>query len=196
MTIDMDMTRIGERILTEREFNKEYLSEWRTSKIKILCLTINYPLAMSSYFISTMRRMPNIDLKVTGPFTGSWIPWMGGMNLPDKYVKSVEIPLPFPPNIGEVNYELVKAQFPVGWIPDIVLTIDAGIHWKYKPTDGIVCHVATDPHCVSGDTLLATGNGILYAHEASINTKLIANKFNTGVCTGVVGTKAIFQLEK
>lgn len=146
MTIDMN-------ILSETEFKKEYLgtfSDVPMSKIKILCLTINYPLAMSSYFISTMRRMNNIDLKVTGPFTGNWIPWRNGIEVPMRYVKQVEIPLPFAPNVGTVSYDLVKAQLK-DWIPDIVLTIDAGIHWTYKPSDGIVCHIATDPHVLNYD---------------------------------------------
>jgi hypothetical protein len=45
-----------------------------------------------------------------------------------KYAIPPTIPLPLPFNVGEVNYELVRAQLPENWLPDIVLTIDAGIH--------------------------------------------------------------------
>jgi hypothetical protein len=113
-------------------------------------LFIIYPLAMGSYFRRALQRNENIDLKVAGPYTGSWIPWMGGMNLKDKYAVPPDFPLPFPPNVGRVSYDLVKAQLGE-WRPDIVLTVDAGICWHYKPSDGIVAHVATDPHCLNYD---------------------------------------------
>lgn len=102
---------------------------------------------MSRYFERALRRNPEVDLKTVGPYTGSWIPWMGGMYLPDKYASPPDVVLPFPPNVGRVAYELVKVQLGE-WKPDIVLTIDAGICWSHKPQDGYVAHVATDPHCL------------------------------------------------
>lgn len=120
------------------------------NKIKILCLSLWYPLTMSRYFEKALQHRDDVDLKTTGVYTGSWIPWLGGMELPNKYAKSPDIPLPFAPNVGEVNYEIVKAQLG-DWEPDIVMTIDAGIHWKYKPSDGLVVHVATDPHALDYD---------------------------------------------
>lgn len=120
-------------------------------KPKVLCLSIWYPLSMSRYFEKAFRYRDDVDFKTCGVFTGPWIPWGGtGMNLPMKYAIPPDIPLPFSVNIGRVNYEIVKAQLG-DWIPDIVLTIDAGICWKYKPTDGIVVHVATDPHVLDYD---------------------------------------------
>ena len=120
------------------------------NKIKILCLSLWFPLTMSRYFEKALRHRDDIDLKTCGIFTGAWIPWLGGMNLPQKYAIVPDIPLPFSPSVGQVNYEIVKAQLG-DWIPDIVLTIDAGIHFKYKPTDGLVVHVATDPHALNYD---------------------------------------------
>jgi glycosyl transferase family 1 len=122
-----------------------------TDKIRVLLLSIHYPFAIKNYFERALRRRDDIDLITTGPYTGTFIPWMGGMNLPAKYAVPPEIPLPFPPNIGEVNYDLVAAQLPTGWIPDLVLTVDAGIHWKYKPQAGYVAHIATDPHVLNYD---------------------------------------------
>lgn len=115
------------------------------NKIKVLLLYIAYPLAMGTYFRKALERRPDVDLKVTGVYTGSWIPWMGGMELPKKYAIPIDIPLPFTPNVGEVNYELVKAQLG-DWKPDIIINVDAGLHWKYKPSEGYVTTVATDPH--------------------------------------------------
>lgn len=118
--------------------------------IKVLCLSIWYPLAMSRYFEKALRHNELLDVKTCGVYTATWIPWMGGMNLLPKYAIPPDLPLPLAPNVGEVNYELVKAQLG-DWKPDLVLTIDAGIRWKYKPTDGIVAHVGTDPHVLNYD---------------------------------------------
>lgn len=119
-------------------------------KIKTLVLSLWYPLTISRYFEKALRHHPNLDVKTCGVYTGTWIPWMGGMNLLPKYAIPPDVPLPFAPNVGEVNYELVMSQLK-GWKPDLVFTIDAGIHWKYKPADGIVAHVATDPHVLNYD---------------------------------------------
>jgi hypothetical protein len=120
-------------------------------KIKILCLSIWYPLSMSRYFEDALKCNPNVDLLTCGIYTGAFIPWMGGMELPMKYAKPIDIPLPFRPDIGKVDYDLVRANLPAGWIPDIVLCIDAGISWKHKPNQGKVIHVATDPHALNYD---------------------------------------------
>lgn len=119
-------------------------------KTKILMLSLFYPLAMARYFEKALQNNPNIDLKTTGVFTGSWIPWMYGMNLPEKYAKSPTIPLPFQPNVGTVSYDFVKAQLG-DWKPDIVMCVDAGINWTHKPSDGIVVTIGTDPHVLDYD---------------------------------------------
>ena len=118
------------------------------NKIKVLLLYIVYPLAMGTYFKRALERRDDVDLKVTGVYTANWIPWKGGMELPMKYALPPDIPLPFNPNIGEINYELVKAQLGE-WIPDIIINVDAGLHWKYKPADGLVVTIGTDPHVLN-----------------------------------------------
>jgi hypothetical protein len=137
-------------------------------KVKVLCLSLWYPLSMSRYFEDALRNNPNVDLKTTGVFTGDWIPWLGGVNLKAKYAKPADIPLPFRPDIGRVNYDFVKAQLPQGWIPDIVLCIDAGITWEHRPSDGYVAHVGTDPHVLSE----------WYAHSRQMSDKF----FNMQLC--------------
>ena len=121
-----------------------YVADNKT-KIKVLLLYLAFPLAMGTYFRRALERRVDIDLKVAGVYTGSFIPWMGGMELPRKYAIPIDIPLPFRPDIGEVNYDLVKAQLG-DWKPDIIINVDAGLHWKYKPSEGYVVTVATDPH--------------------------------------------------
>lgn len=122
--------------------------EAKKDKIKVLLLYIAYPLAMGTYFRRALERRTDVDLKVAGIYTGAWIPWLGGMELPQKYAKPIDIPLPFSPSIGEVNYELVKAQLG-DWKPDIIINVDAGLHWKYKPMEGLVVTVGTDPHVLN-----------------------------------------------
>lgn len=133
--------------------------------VKILVLSIWYPLSMSRYFERAMKRNKNIDLITTGPFTGNWIPWMGGMTLPEKYAIPPDISLPFPPNVERVNYELVKANLPTGWVPDIVVSIDAGINWVRKPVDGFVATIGTDPHVID------------YSHARSMGKMFNMQKF-------------------
>jgi hypothetical protein len=133
--------------------------------IKVLCLSIWYPLSMSRYFERAMRRNPDIELKTAGVFTGSWIPWLGGMNLPEKYAVAPDLPLPFRPDVGRVEYDFVRAQLG-DWKPDLVLAIDAGINWHSKPKDGVVATIATDPHVLD------------YNHQRNISDKF----FNMQLC--------------
>ncbi len=125
---------------------REGVSWQRVGKIKILLLYIVYPMAIATYFKKALEHRDDVDLIVCGPYTGNWIPWNHGMNLPEKYAIPPDVPLPFRDDVREVNYELVKAQLPEGWIPDIILNVDAGLHWKSKPTDGMIVTVGTDPH--------------------------------------------------
>lgn len=115
------------------------------NKIKVVISGIYYPLAMMTYFIRAFERRNDIELVTAGPFTGSWIPWKGGMNLPVKYVKSPTIPLP--KDFISVSPPPAIIQNRLPWIPDLWLQIDAGWHLSSKPKATIVGHVQTDPHC-------------------------------------------------
>src|SRR6185369_11810337 len=124
------------------------------NRVKVLCLSIWYPLSMSRYFERAMRRNPDIDLVTVGSYTGAWITWTdaqnpSGMTLPIKYATEPTITLPFPPNVSTVNYEFIKSKIEkeIGnWKPDLVVAIDAGVNWASKPQDGYVVTVGTDPH--------------------------------------------------
>lgn len=106
---------------------------------------------MSRYFQRALKRRDDIDLVTTGPFTGAWMPWLGGLTVPTKYGIPPTVPLPFGASVGRVSYDLVRANLPPEWRPDVVLTVDAGICWSAKPHEGIVAHVATDPHALNYD---------------------------------------------
>src|SRR5512138_3280730 len=123
------------------------------NKLKILLHYIVYPLAMATYFKKALQHRADIDLKVVGPYTGQWIPWTNeqnpnGMTLPKKYDEIPDIPVPFAPTVGDYNYEIVQAQLG-DWKPDLIIQIDAGLHFKYKPSDGMVVTVGTDPHVLN-----------------------------------------------
>lgn len=131
----------------------------KKDRIKVLFLSIYYPLFMGKYFDRAFRRNPDVDFLSCGPYTGDWIPWTGGMRLPAKYANTPDVPLPFPPNVGTVSYDFVKAQLPKGWIPDLVISCDAGINWISQPQDGYVATIGTDPHVLD------------YSHARGISDK-------------------------
>lgn len=118
------------------------------TKIKVLLTYMVYPLAMATYFKKALHHRDDVDLKVAGTYTGSYIPWNHGMNLPEKYAIPPDVPLPLSMHTNEYPYELVKAQLGE-WKPDLVIQVDAGYHAKYKPSDGMVVTVGTDPHVLN-----------------------------------------------
>lgn len=113
-------------------------------KIRVALSAIWFPLAMATYFWRAFLRREDVDLFVFGPFTGTWIPWMYGMNLAQKYVKIPDLPLPRE-SIGQgIPASAIEVHLP--WIPDLWVQIDAGWHLHTKPKKGIVATVQTDPH--------------------------------------------------
>jgi len=121
------------------------------AKLKVLLHYIIYPLSMGTYFRRALERRDDVDLKVFGTFTGSFIPWRGGMNVPQKYVNPPDIPSPYPLAMPIVaDYDYVKTQLG-DWKPDLIITADAGSHWRSKPSDGFIAHIATDPHVLNYD---------------------------------------------
>jgi hypothetical protein len=120
-------------------------------KLKVLLHYIIYPLSMGTYFRRALERRDDIDLKVVGVYTGTWIAWKGGMDVQPKYAIAPDIPLPYPLTMPIVaDYDYVKTQL-FGWKPDLVLTADAGSYWRNKPSEGYVAHIATDPHVLNYD---------------------------------------------
>jgi len=119
---------------------------------KILMMSIHYPLTMARYFENAFRADPDVELKTCGWYTRNWIPWMGGMLLPDKYINKPDVIMGGQEMIGrEALYPQVENVLG-DWKPDMVLTLDAGIRWAVKPkVDCPVVHVATDPHALNYD---------------------------------------------
>lgn len=115
------------------------------NKIKILFSYKAYPFTIANYFRRALERRNDIELITCGEFFGQWIPWNGGMTIPNKYLNQVDIP--FPQGMTKIPYAMVENQLP--WKPDLVLNVDAGFHFSTKPNSPYAV-VATDPH-VLGD---------------------------------------------
>lgn len=115
------------------------------NKIKVLFHMIHYPFALGHYFLRALERRNDIELCTVGAYTGAFTPWNGGMNLPQKYLRPVDIPLDA--GMRVFSYDLIKPMLP--WKPDLVLQVDAGAHFNSKPSDGVVATVGTDPHVLN-----------------------------------------------
>lgn len=110
---------------------------------KVLLLGLHYPLAILSYFRHALEKRPDVELYTAGVFTNNWIPWNGGMYLPAKYVKPVDVALP--QGINRPAWETIERKFDFQF--DLVLCCDAGFHLSTKP-DVPYALVLTDPHCL------------------------------------------------
>lgn len=114
-------------------------------KIKIVFAYKAYPLTMANYFRRALERRNDVELFTVGEFFGQFIPWNGGMTISNKYMNSIDLPLPV--GMDKVSWGMINEQLP--WIPDLVLNVDAGFHFSSKP-DAPYAVVATDPHVLGG----------------------------------------------
>ena len=122
--------------------------------IKVVLSGIYYPLAMLRYFERALERRDDVELITVGPYTASWIPWQGGMQMLPKYEKCPTCPFPkSTADIGATPYQLVMAQYgDVLSDIDLWIQVDAGWHVKFPENrDVTVAHVATDPHALNYD---------------------------------------------
>jgi hypothetical protein len=106
-------------------------------------------MAILRYYENALRRRDDVELFTVGPYSGTWIPWNGGMNLPAKYAKSPDLPLPMNGHPSTVPVSFIEKQLP--FEPDLWLQVDAGWHLKGKPAHGKNVIVGTDPHCLDYD---------------------------------------------
>lgn len=111
---------------------------------KVVLSGIYYPMAILRYFEAALRQRDDVELFTVGPYTGSWIPWNGGVNLAQKYAKAPDMSLPG--STQTLPIEFIEKQLP--WQPDLWLQIDAGWHLRDKPVHGKNVIVGTDPHCL------------------------------------------------
>lgn len=114
--------------------------------MRVVLSGIFYPMAIIRYFEAALKRHPDVELHTAGPYTGSSIPWNGGMNLLPKYAKPPDTPTslyaqsqPVPLPIGFIEQKLP-------WQPDIWIQVDAGWHLRGRPRKAKNIIIGTDPH--------------------------------------------------
>lgn len=117
--------------------------------MRLVLSGIFYPMAMLRYFEAALRRRDDVEVFAVGPYTGAWIPWRGGMHLPEKYARPPELPLPQATLNSPTPIAYIEAQLP--WQPDAWLQVDAGWHLAGKPAHGKNIFVGTDPHVLNYD---------------------------------------------
>lgn len=105
---------------------------------------IHYPLSMMTYFIRAFQRRDDIELITVGPFTGSWIPWNGGMDVSVKNLHFPTIQLPKELIGNKIPFSQIEKKLPEKI--DLWLEIDAGWHFITRPKADVVCLIETDPH--------------------------------------------------
>ena len=114
--------------------------------LKIAFGYLAYPFAIASYFRHALEKLPYVELFTFGPFTNDYIPWNGGMRLPMKYVKQVNLPLP--QSMTRPAWNAIKNHIP--FKPDLVICCDAGFHLQ-GDVDVPYAVIATDPHVLNYD---------------------------------------------
>jgi hypothetical protein len=117
-------------------------------KRKLLFLNMFYPFTIGHYFLKALEAREDLEVKTVGAYTGTWIPWAGGMNLLPKYSKHPDIMFDKSMVNKEIPWDYVKAQLG-DWQPDIVMNTDAMCHWDKKPDVGKVVTIGTDPHVLN-----------------------------------------------
>jgi glycosyltransferase involved in cell wall biosynthesis len=116
-------------------------------KIKVGLSALHYPVTMARFFWDALDRRNDVETFAVGPFFGDYIPWGGGMRLPQKYVKVPHVCLPQASAQYHTPYGMVAGSMPDDL--DLFLTIDAGWHFSTRPTAKVNVLIKTDPHCVS-----------------------------------------------
>jgi glycosyltransferase involved in cell wall biosynthesis len=117
--------------------------------IKIAFTSIFYPVFMGRYILEALLRRKDCQVWTAGPFSGRWIPWNGGMNLPQEYVYSPDLVMPLAKM--QLPYSFVENQCP--FEPDIWIEVNSTLNGIGRPTKGKGTYaiVGTDPHVINYD---------------------------------------------
>lgn len=106
---------------------------------------------MAHFFWRAFERRTDVELCVVGPYTDNKIPWAGGIEIPQKYVKVPDVPLP----IEYLRFNHPPAYFIDALLPDkfrnpdLFIQIASGWNLADRPIAKVTALVKTDPHCVN-----------------------------------------------
>lgn len=115
--------------------------------IKIGFVSIFYPLFMGRYMLEALLRRKDVEVWTAGPFTGRWIPWQGGMNLPQRYVYTPNLALPAG-TPSTLAWNQVEAAAP--WEPDLWINVSSTLQTIGRPNAKYAV-IAADPHVLRYD---------------------------------------------
>lgn len=116
---------------------------------KIALLYMKFPCAIGIYFDAAFRETEH-ELLSACPYSGTWMPWKGGMHVPEKYAIPPDYEIPWGSGLEKNwrNYSFANLEELVG-TQDVWVVIDAGLYRPTgRPKSGIVVWIATDPHSV------------------------------------------------
>ena len=118
------------------------------NKINVILSGMFYPVAILRYFQQALQRRKDVNLFTVGAWTSTYIPWSGGLYLPEKYSKPPDMPLGkgFCGNTA-VNPVIVENRLP--FKPDLWINVDAGFAFS-KPKCPYAI-IASDPHVLRYD---------------------------------------------
>lgn len=117
--------------------------------IKVAFVSIFYPLFMGRYMLEALLRRDDVEVWTTGPFTGRWIPWKGGMNLNPDYHYTPHHPLPAGSTPHQLHFGMVEKQCP--FEPDLWINVSSTLKTHGRPAKGKYAVIAADPHVLNYD---------------------------------------------
>lgn len=114
----------------------------------VVVSAIWYPVAIARYILDALRRVDGLEITTVGIKTGTYIPWHGGMRLPESYVYNPDI------EIGKIGTRMVPIRYVENLLPkppDVWIQVDAAFYLHGKPTHGKNIIIGTDPHVINYD---------------------------------------------
>lgn len=114
----------------------------------VVVSAIWYPVAIARYILAALNDMDGVEVTTVGVATGTYIPWGGGMRLPESYVYNPDIV------VGKLGNHFVPISMVEARLPkpaDVWLQVDAGFYLQGRPRAGRNVVIGTDPHALNYD---------------------------------------------
>ena len=115
----------------------------------VVVSAIWYPVAIARYILSALQRVDGLEITTVGVKAGTYIPWNGGMHMPEKYVHNPDI------EVGKIGTRIVPIRQVEAMLPkpaDVWIQVDAGFYLHGRPQYGRNVIIGTDPHVLNYDT--------------------------------------------
>ena len=137
------------------------------NRLHVVISALLFPLTMAEYFVRAFLRRDDIDLFLAGPFSNTYIPWNGGMQIDAKYVRTPNLALPYPPISNDPTF--IEKNLP--WKPDLWIQFDASYHLSRRPNAVVSVAVGTDPHVLDYDFLRSACDKFFCMQKSYMKTR-------------------------